>query len=437
MKFIERLEGIKILIFKRIIPLFCCLIILGGCAGNSPNAEGNKGVTKIVLWHGINPPENREIFNRLLAEFNQANPEIEVEALYIGQPDEQLPKIIAAIVGNQPPDILWYVPQLTGKLVELQAIKPLQDWWNNSPIKDEIDPVMLPTMELEGNIWSVPFATNNTAVFYRPSLFKEAGITKLPTSWEEFKQVAKQLTKDTNNDGIAEQNGVLLAVGKGEFTVFVWLPFIFSANGEIVNANNQPTLTNPGVEKALSLGRELVEEKVALLSAPDRGYELDNFIAGKVAMQITGPWTLAQLNQSGIDYDVFPLPVIEKPATVLGGESLFVFKTTPEREKAALKFLQYILSEDFQKKWAISTGYLPINIKAQKSPEYQQFLTEKPVIKVFLEQMKYAKSRPIIANYPLISENLGRAIESVLLGKMSAKQALEEAQKRVSLESKT
>ncbi|HIK37844.1 MAG: ABC transporter substrate-binding protein [Geminocystis sp.] len=428
---------VKYTIFRRIIPLFFCLIIIGGCGGGNLNVDGGENVTKIVLWHGINPPENREIFNKLLAEFNQANPDIEVEALYIGQPDEQLPKIIAAIVGNQPPDILWYVPQLTGKLVELQAIKPLQDWWNNLPIKDEIDPVMLPTMELDGDIWSVPFATNNTAVFYRPSLFKEAGITKLPTTWEEFKQVAKQLTKDANNDGIAEQNGVLLAVGKGEFTVFVWLPFIFSANGEIVSANNQPTLTNPGIEKALSLGRELVEEKVAILSAPDRGYELDNFIAGKVAMQITGPWTLAQLNQSGIDYDVFPLPVIEKPATVLGGENLFVFKTTPEREKAALKFLEYILSEDFQKKWAISTGYLPINIKAQQSTEYQEFLRQNPVIKVFLEQMKYAKSRPIIADYPLISENLGRAIESVLLGKMSAKQALEEAQKRVYLESNT
>ncbi len=332
-----------------------CLIListlfLSGCqSGNVEQNPSVDGVTKITFWHGINPPENRVIFEQLLTEFNQQNSDIEVEALYVGQPDEQLPKIIASIVGNQPPDILWYVPQLTGKLVELQAIKPLQEWWNNSTIKKEIDPAMLSTMELDNHIWSVPFATNNAAMFYRPSLFEEAGIENIPQTWTEFAQVAKQLTKDKNNDGIIDQNGALLAVGKGEFTVFVWLPFIFSPNGEMIT-NNQINLVNSGTEQALTLGRELVAQKSAVLSAPDRGYELDGFIKGQVAMQVTGPWTLAQLKQSGIDYNVFPLPKIEKSSAVLGGENLFVFKTNSEREQASLKFLEYILSANFQTK---------------------------------------------------------------------------------------
>lgn len=44
--------------------------------------------------------------------------------------------------------------------------------------------------------------------------------------------------------------------------------------------------------------------------------------------------------------------------------------------------------------------------------------------------MKYAKSRPIIAQYPSLSENLGRAIESVLLGEKTPENALQEAQKK-------
>ena len=423
---------------KTFIRIFSCiflasLLFISGCQNsNIDNNLSENEVTKITFWHGINPPENRVIFEELLNEFNQQNSNIEVEALYIGQPDEQLPKIIAAIVGNQPPDILWYVPQLTGKLVELQAIKPLQKWWNNSTIKEEIEPAMLSTMKLDKNIWSVPFASNNAAMFYRPSLFKEAGIEDMPQTWSEFAQVAKKLTKDKNNDGIFEQNGVLLAVGKGEFTVFVWLPFIFSAKGQIIT-NNQVNIVNSGVEKALTLGRELVVEKSAILSAPDRGYELDNFIKGQVAMQVTGPWTLAQLEKSGIDYGVFPLPKIEESSAVLGGENLFVFNTNPQREAASLKFLEFILSADFQTKWALKTGYLPINTKAQNSPEYQEFIAQNPVINVFLEQMKVAKSRPIIADYPVISENLGRAIESTLLGNKTAKEALKESQKRIEI----
>lgn len=422
--------------FIKSISFICIfsLFFISGCQNNTVNSESqiNNQVTKITFWHGINPPENREIFNELLAKFNSENPKIKVEALYVGQPDEQLPKIIAAVAGNQPPDVLWYVPQLTGKLVELQALKPLQEWWNNSPIKAEIDPAMLATMELDNNIWSVPFATNNAAMFYRPSLFEKAGIKDIPKTWDEFKEVAKKLTIDTNNDGKIDQNGVLLSSGKGEFTVFVWLPFIFSANGEIIQ-NNQPNLVSEGTEKALQLGVDLVKEKSAILSAPDRGYELDNFINGKVAMQITGPWTLAQLKQSGIDYSVFPIPIINQSAAVLGGENLFVFKTNPQREEATLKFLEFILSKEFQTEWALKTGYLPININAQQNPEYQTFIKENPVIQVFLDQMKVAKSRPIISDYPAISENLGRAIESSLLGEKTPKQALEEAQKRLEL----
>jgi multiple sugar transport system substrate-binding protein len=430
--YIRRNLLVKCISFICIFSLF----FISGCQNNSLNSNSestnNNQVTKISFWHGINPPENREIFNELLAKFNDNNPNIKVEALYVGQPDEQLPKIIAAVAGNQPPDALWYVPQLTGKLVELQAIKPLQDWWNNSTIKAEIEPAMLPTMELDNNIYSVPFATNNSAMFYRPSLFEKAEIKETPKTWDEFKEVAKKLTIDNNNDGKIDQNGVLLSSGKGEFTVFVWLPFIFSANGEIIQ-NNQPNLVSEGTEKALQLGVDLVKENSAILSAPDRGYELDNFINGNIAMQITGPWTLAQLKQSGIDYGVFPIPIINQSAAVLGGENLFVFKTNPQREEATLKFLEFILSEEFQTEWALKTGYLPININAQQSPEYQQFIKENPVIQVFLEQMKVAKSRPIIADYPAISENLGRAIESSLLGEKTPKQALEESQKRLEL----
>lgn len=420
---------------RYLITLFCLIIIFTPIISACQNSSSitTNGITKITFWHGINPPENREIFNELLAEFNNNNPDIEVEALYIGQPDEQLPKIIASVVGNQPPDMLWYVPQLTGKLVELQAIKPLQEWFNNSPLKEEIEPAMLATMELDNNIWSAPFATNNTAVFYRPSLFQEAGINELPTTWEEFANTAQTLTKDTNNDGRIDQHGTLLALGKGEFSVFVWLPFIYSANGSIINDNNEVNLVNSGAEKALQLGTELVKNNSAILSAPDRGYELGQFIQGKVAMQITGPWTLAQLNQSGIDFDVFPLPIIEQSATVLGGENVFVFNTNPQREEASLKFLEYILSSEFQTKWALKTGYIPINKKVKESLEYQQFLTENPTIKVFLEQMQYAKSRPIIADYPNISENLGRALESALLQQKSPQDALKEAQKRLEI----
>ena len=412
-----------------LIAILCSGLFLSGCQSQD---LGDSQVTKVTLWHGINPPENRDIFNDLVAKFNQQHPDIEVEALYIGQPDAQLPKIFAATVSGEAPDMLWFVAQLTGELTNLGALLPLENWLNNAPIKAEIDPAMFASMELNGHIFSIPLATNNAAIFYRPSLFAEAGITEVPKTWQEFKLAAKKLTKDTNNDGRIDQHGIFLSLGKGEWTVFAWLPFIYSAGGDIL-VDQHPDLVNEGTIKALQLGADLVAEDWAILSAPERGYEMDNFLSGKAAMQVTGPWTLGQLSQLDIDYDVFPIPVLETPAAVLGGENLFVFKSNTQREQASLKFLEYVLSEDFQTTWALKTGYLPINLKSQKSELYQQFVQENPVLEVFLEQMKYTRSRPIIPKYTRLSENLGRAIEASLLGDQTPKEALQRSQKRLEL----
>jgi multiple sugar transport system substrate-binding protein len=121
----------------------------------------------------------------------------------------------------------------------------------------------------------------------------------------------------------------------------------------------------------------------------------------------------------------------EKAATIIGGENLFVFKTTPQKEQATLKFLEYILSEEFQTAWALKTGYLPINLKSQQSDEYKAYLEKNPVLKVFLQQMQWARSRPLLLKYSDLSENLGRAIEASLLRKKTPRQALQEAQQRL------
>jgi multiple sugar transport system substrate-binding protein len=47
--------------------------------------------------------------------------------------------------------------------------------------------------------------------------------------------------------------------------------------------------------------------------------------------------------------------------------------------------------------------------------------------------MKIARSRPIIPQYTRLSENLGRAIEAVLLGKATPQEALEKSQQRLQL----
>jgi multiple sugar transport system substrate-binding protein len=415
------------------------LVILAGC---TPIQRDLNGVTHLTLWQGINPPPNRDVFQKLVTKFNQQHPDIQVESLYVGQADQQLPKILAAVVGDAAPDLLWFGPMLTGQLVELNAIEPLDKLWNSSSVSKEIDPVLRESMEYEHHLWSVPFGTNNIGIFYRPSLFKAAGIQTIPTTWTELRTIAKQLTRDTNGDGKVDKYGILLPLGKGEWTVFMWLPFMWSAGGELQSnpetANSVPkiqtTIDTPGSIAALELWHNLIADGSAILSSPERGYELDNFMAGKVAMQLTGPWTLGQLaGNKEVDYDVMPIPMNNRSATGVGGEHVFMMKSNPQHQQAAWKFMEYLLSQEFQTEWALGTGYLPVNMKSRQHPRYQDYIQKTPVTQVFLDQAKYARARPIAPGYSQISENLGRAIESVLLGKTSPQVALKTAQERLNL----
>ncbi len=417
------------------------LVIIAGC---TPTQRDINGVTHLTLWQGINPPPNRDVFQKLVTKFNLTHPTIEVESLYVGQSDRQLPKILASIVGGTPPDLLWFGSMLTGQLVDLEAIEPLDKWWNRSAVTKDIDPALLGSMQYENHLWSIPFATNNVGIFYRPSLFKAAGIEHLPTNWQELTATAKQLTRDTNGDGKNDKFGMLLPLGQGEWTVFTWLPFMWGGGGELIPAqaqsgrNNLKTakisIDNPGAIAALQLWQDLIKSGTAILSSPERGYELDNFLTGKVAMQLTGPWTFGQLaGMKFTDYDVMPIPAGIRSATSVGGENLFMMKSSPQHQQAAWKFMEYVLSQEFQTEWALGTGYLPVNLKSRQESSYRDYVNKTPATQVFLDQAKYGRSRPIEPSYSQISEQLGRAIESVLLNKNSPQAALKAAQEKLDL----
>lgn len=413
----------------QLILILCLSLLAFGCSFTP-----NDGKVHLTLWQGVNPPTNREVLQQLVDKFNRSQPDIFVESLYVGQPDQQIPKILSAVVGNAVPDLLWYSPTLTGQLVELDAILPLNDLLARSTRREEIDPALLPTMQLGDRLWSVPFSTNNVAIFYRPSLFEAAGIKQLPQTWDELKTVAKQLTIDKDGDNRIDQHGIFLPLGKGEFTVFIWSPFLWSAGGDLLK-DQKPQLNTPAAQTALQLWLDLVKSDSAILSQPERGYEEDNFISGKVAMQISGSWALRFMTSKKIDFGVMPIPRDRNAATAIGGENLFLFKTNPEREAAAWKFAEYVVSEAFQTTWSTQTGYLPVNLKSQTSPAYAEYIKQQPEVSIFIQQMSSGRVRPLTADYPRISESIGRAIESTLLQKNTPEEALAKAQRSLDLSS--
>ncbi|TVP66795.1 MAG: ABC transporter substrate-binding protein, partial [Nodularia sp. (in: Bacteria)] len=61
------------------IVLSSCLIILSGCQAS---AQRDDGVIRLTLWQGINPPANRDVFQKLVDKFNQTHTDIQVESIF-------------------------------------------------------------------------------------------------------------------------------------------------------------------------------------------------------------------------------------------------------------------------------------------------------------------------------------------------------------------
>lgn len=398
-------------------------VMLSGCS-----ATVERGPVELTFWHGADPAPNRVVLEKLVAEFNRTHQSIRVKPVYAGLQDQQIPKILAAVIGGSPPDLLWYNSTLTGQLVKTDALVQLDDFPERETLLASVWPNLQPATRYRGHTWSIPFDTNNLAVFYNKQIFARAGVGEPPRTWPEFLALAKRLTTDSNGDGRPEQYGLRLPLGTGEWTVFNWLAFYWAAGGDLI-VDNQPQINSPAGRKALGYWAQFLEPPVgASLSQPEQGFNFDDFYRGRVAMQVSGPWVLAEMKETNVEYGVFPLPRGDVLATTIGGEQLFLLKTTRAREQASWEFARYVLSDQFQAAWAAGTGYLPVTKTAARSAQYRAFLKQNPQMQVFLDQLPVGRVRPLDPTYPQVSNVIGQAIEQVLLKARTPEAALADAQ---------
>lgn len=147
----HKILSFPVFIFKRVVRLLILLVAVLSLTGCQATLTQEK-VVHVTLWQGVNPPPNRDVLLHLVDKFNQTHADIQVDSLYVGQPDQQMPKILAAVVGNAAPDLLWYSLTIAGQLVELNALLPLDEMLKTSAVMKEIDPALFATTELQSKM---------------------------------------------------------------------------------------------------------------------------------------------------------------------------------------------------------------------------------------------------------------------------------------------
>lgn len=390
----------------------------------TPRPPEKVALTFWNYWDG----KNAEVIQALADKYNQEHPQVEVKNIFIGW-GELLPKLMTAAAGGEVPDIaagdLIWIP----KLVETGTLVELNPYIEKSGVDtSDFYAELLKIDRYEDKFYALPVSTNNLELFYNKELFRAAGLNpeRPPATWDELVEAARQCTDP--DKGIW---GMELFTQPGEGLTWQFQVYLWQAGGEFLGDGYSKAAFNTAEgKKALQFWVDLIQkEKVAPL-AP-----WGLFGQGKACMVMDGSWMVGiWREQAPFDFGVAPMPVPTggQPATNMGGEHIFLFKTTPEKQQAAWEFVNWLTSTETQIEWDTQTGFMPVRDSVAKHEQYRKWLQDtEPRLVPFVDNQRYAHARPPITRYPEVSDVFSRELEKALHGTVGVDEALANAEAAV------
>jgi multiple sugar transport system substrate-binding protein len=402
-------------------------LLLTACGGGGSSSSGP---TKIVVWHGYQDTEG-DAFKSLIGDFNKSHPDIEVSELYSSN-DLVLQKVLTAVRGNSAPDVAYMFGSWSPNIAQIPQLVDMSEYVSAPDWKwDDFYQAERDAATVGDKIVGVPALVDNLAIVYNKKLFADAGIEPPSANWtwDDFRTAAAKLT-----DPAKGQYGWLIPADGSEDTVWHYLPMLWEAGGDILTPDEEHATFNSeaGVKALTTLQQMAVTDKsVYLDTTNENGPKLMN--SGKVAMLVTGPWDLSSL--SDIEYGVQVLPTFAGSTgghqTISGPDNWVVFDNGDKKKQAAIDFVKWLTAPEQVKTFSLGTGDLPTRTSVGQDQALVTKLNEQlPGSGVFVENLSNVKkARPTVEQYPAVSEAMGQAIVSVMLGKDQPADALNAAAK--------
>ena len=433
---------------RALIAILTVTALIGvACSGSDDDTTEPAGSTgtagepvTITLWHGYgkvgvqNGVENFEAgsIQALIDEFNETHDGIVVENVFCCSNDNALQKVTVALQGGQQPDITYQygtsLPQLANAPGVMDLTERVQDedfaWEDFFPGSREAATV-------DGRVLGVPALIDNLAIVYNKDLFAEADIEE-PTAdwtWEDFRTAAAALT-----DPAKKQYGFAFPGDASEDTVWHYDAMLWQAGGDILSEDGtQAAFNSEAGVTALDTLRDMAVTDQSMYVDLQNSKIDDLFNTGKVGMLITGPWALS--GYPDVDYGVQVLPSYDgtNHETIAGPDMWVLFDNDEERANAAWEFVKWFTAAEQVEADSMATGHLPTRQSVLDTPGFTETFGEKfSGNDVFAENLaNVQRARPVLASYDQISQAMGRAIVSVLLGESESQAALDEAAETV------
>ncbi|MGT2463666.1 sugar ABC transporter substrate-binding protein [Sinomonas atrocyanea] len=386
--------------------------VLTGCGG-STSASANQQVTSIsVLDYYNNEPDKTFIGDALNTCAQKAGVTLDRQTI---TGSALIQKVLQQASSKTLPDVLMLDNPDLQQIASTGALAPLSDFKIST---DGFADGVLQAGTYNGKVYGLAPTVNTIALFYNKDLLAKAGIQP-PTTWDELKAAAAKLTSGS-------QYGIAFSAAATYEGTWQFLPFMWS------NGGDEKNLDSPQNAEALQLWTDLVKDGSASSGVLNwkQADVKDQFVAGKAAMMVNGPWQLPPLDKAaGLNYGIVKLPTknaTDTEVAPLGGETWTVPQTGNKAKQAkAAEVVGCMNSDEMQLSMAKQRNTVP-----SKTTLAAQFASQNPKLSVFTDLIKTARARTgeLGADWPKAATKIYTAVQSALTGKASPADALKQAQ---------
>ncbi|UYO96409.1 sugar ABC transporter substrate-binding protein [Microbacterium sp. M28] len=419
---------------KRILPLVAlgvtatlglaaCAGDSGGNGGDSANGEG-KTLT-VWIMQGTNP-DSTAFLDEVAAEFKEeTGAKVEFEEVQWADAHD---RFVTSIAGGTTPDIAETGTTWTAEFADAGALLPIDEYVDaEDGLRDDLVEGLEVAGTYDDELYGMPWYAGVRSIIYRADIFEELGL-EAPKTWDDI-IAAGEAIKAAHPEIMP-----FPVPGDAEFQVYPW---VWGAGGEIATLDGDTwtsEMDSAESQEGIQFYTDLATKHGFSSAGATTWKETDlrdAFVAGNVAMMLSGSWTPNAILEANPDLEgklgaaVIPGKDGGIAPSVLGGSHLSVFNTT-ENADLAWKLVELMTTGDFAEQWANETGYFP----GVQSAMEEALASTDPLVAPFAEQMvEGGASVPVTPNFGAVQakKTTNAMMQSILSGQKDVETAAKDA----------
>lgn len=361
--------------------------------------------------------EEWKLWQKVAREFEAANPDLRMKLLYWpGLNYEDKVKLVMA--AGTAPDVLSAQDEpfpAYCRLNQFEDLTPYLARHADEYAPGKYFPTALEAFQYQGKQRALPWNGGQLMVYYNKALFRSAGLPDPPPrdwSIDQFTDYARKLTRDVDGDGRVDEFGYEL----NQNWMYTLLPYVWDWGGDILDPDmRRCTLNTPEGIGAMQWLRDLRwKYHVAPTPSEFTGAAGSVFMTGKLGMEINGPWRLPFMRETGLDWDVWHMPVGPKGERWTRGtwDGLAMYRQSKVKEEA-WRFIRFATGTRGQRLVAETGRAIPPRRSEAESPAFIRPDTPQHEER-FLEGMAYFRTQRIPLRWAEMNVVLTREIEALL-----------------------